>query len=283
MPLFINIIFATFRGFLDKKIVSKVDPYLAFFYVSVASGLAWLLFYIVRHETFPQIYPEMMLMGILYTVVIGSYLYAIRINLSQTVIFSSYYLLISMFLSAVFLGEWRLFDPSTSRGIKTIFGVMFAFVSMVLILHAHTRKEEKMELKWLFFISINIVLNGIGSFWGKTFIDRHGPLETAFSQSVAGVPMLFLINFLKNKDFKIPKYYHLLCIINGVVIAFAVIFYYLALKNGPLSIVLPLQTVILNIVLVLIGLFVYKETHLFDKGKILGLILGGVGVILLMV
>lgn len=36
IPLFFNIIFATIRGFLDKKLVERIDPLVAFFY-----GVFW--------------------------------------------------------------------------------------------------------------------------------------------------------------------------------------------------------------------------------------------------
>lgn len=281
IPLFINIIFATIRGYLDKKISDRVDPFLAFFYLAFVGAVGYFLLYIIKYNSFPPIYPEMVLLGVLYSFVISLYMSAIRINLTQSSIFASYYLVIPMLLSAIFLGEWRLFNPVTFTGQKTLFGISLALISMLLLLHAHNKKEERLEKKWLIFIVLQILLNGLASFWGKTFINNHGPLETMTSQVMGGVPVMFMINIFRGQKFKLATNNFLWIIIDGTVIVFSVVFYYLAVRSGPLSIVLPVQSLILTATVVLIGLFVYKEAHDFDRNKLIGLILGGLGIMLL--
>lgn len=283
MPLFFNVLFGTVRSFIDKKLVTKVDPFVAFFYTSFWCGIFFFVSYLFRHHSIPLIYPEMILMGALYSFIIGSYLSAIKINLSQTAIFTSYYLVIPLALAALFLDEWRLFDPMVWSGQKTLLGVFLAFVSMGLFLSTKSQREEKMEKKWLILILFNIIFNGIGTYWGKIFITDHGALETLISQSLGGIPVLFVFNKLRRKSMKISKPYHLLAFIDGLVIVVAVTFYYLAIKNGPLTVVLPLQTLIGTIAIALVGLFIFKEKAQMTKKKIWGLVLGFVGTVLLVI
>jgi uncharacterized membrane protein len=283
IPLFFNIVFGTIRSFIDKRLVNKIDPFVAFFYATFWSNIFFFSFYLLRHHSIPIVYPEMLILGALYSFIVGSYMAAIKINLSQTVIFNSYYLVIPLGLAAIFLGEWQLFDPTIFSGQKTLLGIFLAFVSMGLFLSTKSRKEEKIEKKWLMLILFNIIFNGFATYWGKIFITDHGPLETLISQSLGGIPVLFIFNKLRRKSMEISGQNHLLSFIDGFVIFLAVTFYYLAIKNGPLTVVLPIQTLVGTIAIALVGLFLFKEKAQITNKKIWGLILGFIGVVLLII
>ncbi|MBI3379978.1 EamA family transporter [Candidatus Gottesmanbacteria bacterium] len=280
--LILSIVFAVIRGFLEKKLVAKVPPFLTFFYVVFWSTIIFLIFYFIRHFSLPVVYPEMMLLGILFAFGYGSFLEAMKINLSQSVIAASFYLLIPLVLSVFYLSEWKLFDPMTLVGQKNIIGILLTFVSMYMFVK-QDKKKGIINNKWLFFMIVDVILVGIGTFWGKTFIDSHGPLETLISQSLGGLPVLFIINVLKKENFKIGNFNQILAVIDGLVIVGTVTFFYVALKNGPLSVVLPIQTLVITIAITLVGLFAFKEAQNMTRRKIAGMVLGILGVVLLMI
>lgn len=286
IPLFFNIICATIRGFLDKKLVEKVDPFLTYFYVVLWGTIFFELFYFLRHQSFPAIYPEMMLLGVLFSFSYGSYLMAVKINLSLSAVFASFYFLIPLFLAVIYLNEWQIFNPATASGQKIIAGVLLTFISMWLIFSDSVGKDSsknKINKKWLVFSLVNIILAGIGTFWGKTFITNHGPLETLISQSYGGVPALFMINIIRRKKFQIERSGLTLSILNGLAAALSAVFFYIAFKNGPVTVILPVQTLALTVTVVLVGLVVFKESQNMTRRKIAGMVTGIMGVMLLMI
>jgi uncharacterized membrane protein len=283
LPLFLNIVFGTIRSYLDKKLVERLDPLVVYVCTVFWMTGFLLLYYLAIYHRAPAVYPEMMVLGILYAVAIGSYLKAIKINLSQSVVFSSYYLVIPMVLSAIFLGEWSYFNPNSFSGQKTIVGLILAFVSMFLILRSHTKKEAKMELTWVYLIIINIVLNGIGTYWGKTFVNTHGPFDTIFSQCLGALPVVILINYFGKKKYHLTPTNHILVALDGLIITLAVAFYYLAIQRGPLTLILPIQTLLGSIAIVTVGLVLFQEGQHLGKEKIAGLVIGIIGIMLLVI
>lgn len=283
IALVFNIIFATIRGFLDKKLVQKIDPFVLYFYVVFWGGIFFALFYFIRHSDLPIIYPPMIFLGVLYSFAVVAYLHAIKISLSQSVVFSPYSVLVSMLLSSLFLGEWQLFNLSTFLGQKTLSGVILAFLGLRLILVSHLKKEERLERRWFYFVTISTLLMGIGNFISKAFLITHGPLETLVSQTIGGVPTLLLLSLTTRRKLSLSFADHLLVMVNGSVMFFAVTFFYVALKAGPLTLILPIQTLILTVSLALVGLIIYQETHMLTKEKLIGLVVGIIGAGLLVI
>lgn len=283
IALFLNIIFGTVRAFTDKKLVEKLNPFLAFFYGVLYEGAFLILYCLWQLHTLPAIYPEMMLLGALYGIGIGVYYEAIKINLAQSTIFSSYYLLISILLAAVLLGEWQLINPATGAGMRTLMGLTIAFISMWLIVHEASKREEKIEKRWVVFIVINILVNGVGAFWVKMFLANHNSFESLFSQIIGGFAMLFIINLLKKNRFRISFENHKLAALDGLMMVLAVTFYFMMIQKGPLTLVLPIQTLAITIAIVIGGLFLFKEVHNLNRQKITGMALGFIGVLLLMI
>lgn len=277
----LNIIFGTIRVFLDKKLIEKVNPLILLFYTAFWSGVFYLLFFLLRHESLPLIYPGMMVLGGVYAVAVIGYLWAIRVSLSQTMVFAPYSFIITLILAACFLGEWKFFDPSTSSGLKTIAGIFLAIISLWLIVGSGTKREKRVESRWIYAIVLYIILIGIGNYFGKAFLLTHGPLETLISQQIGAVPFIFLFNIFQKVKFSISLKNHLLLLTDGLVMAFAITFFYLSLALGPVSLVLPIQTLLLTMTTVLLGFYVFKEAGKFSKEKLLGMGLGIVGVILL--
>ncbi len=283
LPLFLSIVFATLRGFLDKKLVDRSDP---FFVLLVTEGWISIFFftvYFLINRSLPPILPEMIILGGLFMFIVGFYLEAIKISLSKTIILSSYYLLITMILSFIFLGEWRIFYINSLNGWKNIGGAILALLSMYFLLKSHTKKEEKMERKFLFFISLNILLNGIGTFWGKSYLQTHGELDVILSQTVGALFVIIPINLFKRNSFNKDANFHFLALLDGIVIFLVIWTFTIALKRGPAVLVLPIQTVLTTIFIALIGLFVFNEVKSITYEKKIGLVLGLVGVLALII
>lgn len=279
LPLFLNIIFGTIRGYLDKTLVNRNDPFFVLLVTEIWITFFFLIVDLFIHQSLPPIYPNMILAGALFIFVVAFYLEAIKISLSKTVILSSFYLLITMGLSVIYLHEWKIFDMNTFIGWKNIGGVAFALASMYFLLSSHTKKEEKIERKFFLFISLNILLNGIGTFWIKSFLETQGELEVIFSQIIGGLLILIPINLIRRKSFSKSWNFHLLALLDGFTIFLVIWTFTIALKRGPTVLVLPVQTVLLTIFIAMIGLFVFHEVRSFTLEKKLGLVLGIIGVL----
>jgi len=242
-----------------------------------------LVIYFVTTGFFFPILPEQLVLGVVYVFGIWAYLIALQLSLSQTVVFCSYSILIPMILSAAFLGEWQLFNPGTLGGLKNIFGIILALLSMYLMIKSRSKREEKLEKKWFFLIIINIFSVGIANYLSKIYLASYGPVEAVISQSISGIPLIFIISLITRKSLKLTKKTHVLAATDGVVVGLSVIFFYAMLKAGAASVVLPIGMSALTIVSVLVGLFIFKETHLFTKEKLVGLFIGILGIVLLIV
>lgn len=277
------VFFGVLRGYFDKKLVTKVDPVVAFFYSAVWSLAAYLVIYFLVTGFFFPILPEQLILGVVYVFGIWAYLIALQLSLSQTVVFCSYSILIPMVLSAVFLGEWQLFNPGSLAGLKNIFGIILALLSMYLIIKSHSKKEEKLEKKWFFLIIVNIFSVGIANYLSKIYLADYGPVEALISQSISGIPLILIISLITGKSLKLTKRKHALAATDGVVVGLSVIFFYAMLKAGAASVVLPIGMSALTIVSVLVGLFIFKETQLFTKEKLVGLFIGILGIMLLII
>lgn len=279
--LFFSLVFGSVRTIIDKELADRLDPLLLFFHLNLWGTVFFILFYFFRYQSFPPIYLEMAFLGILFIIIMICYYAAIRINLSQTVVFSAYYLIVAMALSVVFLGEWQLFNPAIFSGQKAILGTFLAIISLFLILKSHSQKEAKMGKTWFFLILTDIILMGIATFWGKAFLFSHGPLESLISQSIGAFPVLFLLILMQKKSFSLSFKNNSLVLLDGLLMVFSAAFFYYALKRGPIIIILPIQTIILTAISALIGLIIFKEVHLLEKSKLIGFCLGALGVILL--
>ena len=186
-------------------------------------------------------------------------------------------------MAAIFLSEWKLFDPQIWTGQKTITGVILALFSLWMILSGGPKKEEKMERMWVILITVNIILNGIGTFWGKAFLETHGPLESLISQALGGFLTLYIMNIVRRMKFSVSHPTQILAVFDGLFMMLSVTFYYAAIKNGPLIVVLPTQTIAVTITVALVGLFLFKEAQMMTKKKFIGMIVGIIGVVLLMI
>ncbi len=282
--LFFNIIFGTLRGALAKKLVNRIDPFVMVFHMVYLSLPLYSLYYYFEKQSEFILFSEMMVLGILFFLGYVAFLYAVKISLSKSVVYSSYFLIITLCLTSIFLGEWRLFNPKTAYGSKNILGIIIAALSLYVMFYSDRGREKLKDFRWLGLMGFNIITNGIGSFWVKIFLISHTPIQALFSQTVGILPASFLVNKIMKKNlFRINRNDYLLIMVNTLFDFSALIFYYIALKSGPAILVIPIQTIALTISITLAGLLFFQEMKQFSGIKFFGLILGILGVVLLVI
>jgi drug/metabolite transporter (DMT)-like permease len=279
--LVVNLIFATIREFLYKKISNSIDPYLVVLIINLFVGMWLILVYLLIYKSLPPFLPLVGMGGILYIFSFIYYLKAVAFSLSQSMLFSSYSIIITIILSAVFLGESKYVDITTPLGLKVVLGIILAFVSLWFLLHSGKKKEEKMELKWFWYILITIVCFGVGSFFSLSFLKSITPMEMVINQLYIETPIVVVLCVLFKKKMRIKKAYLKLLFVNSIFITIAMMAFYYALLFVPAAKFYPLQQVALIAITLVLGAVFFKETSIFSGKKLIGMILGFVGMILL--
>lgn len=239
MLLGINLVSGVIRESINKKIVTRIDPFVSLFYL-VILGFFWLYPYqLVAVGQLPKFDLIATLPGIFFVIAFVSYFSAMKISLLQTILFQSYSILITLTLSAIFLGEARYFDITTVTGLKVVGGIILAVVSLWFLLHVGRKKEEKLERKWFFYTLLVILFGGTGSFLSISNLKWLSPQEMIINQSYAmTVLLLVLIKALKKK-LSVDKKGSLLLFISSFVATVAVISFYEMLSSMAVAKILP--------------------------------------------
>lgn len=264
-----------------KKVVTRTDPQLFLFYAMCYFLVEILILYMLINHRFPVLYPQMFLLGVIFAISTTCLFAAIRISLSQTSLFGTYSIIVSMVLAALFLGESVIFDPMTIKGIRSIAGVLFAIISLWLLTRSNSHQKEKTNMSLFFLILTYIIFDGIGQFWNKTFLASHETMETLVSQMIGLIPFLFVILYLRRISLKITGNSHIWIAFDSIAEVGFAIFLLLSFKLGPISLILPIQKLATIIGGMLLGLIVFNEKHSYTKIKKIGLLVGITGIILL--
>lgn len=278
----INLVSSSIREFLNKKIVHAMHPLAGYIYM-LFFGQIWLyLLQIFWYKgSLFYFHPLLAITGILLVIGFLGYFYALQISLSQSILFQSYSILVTIVLSAVFLGEGRYFDIATSSGIKIISGIFLAFVSLWYLLHVKSKKEQKKEKKWFLYILITIVFIGTGSFLTIFSIRTASILDVLINQNNAALVFLFvLLPFFR---IKLPLKQNVLTytFLNSIFGTVAVLAFYGAVLVAPVAKIYPIQQISLVIITICTGLIFFRETHLFTRERFFGFVLGVVGIAVL--
>lgn len=281
MLLGINLISATIRETLTKKIANNVDPFVGLFYL-VMFGFIWLFLYqFLTVREFPQFDLVAGLAGAFFVVTFVAYLSALKISLSQSILFQSYGILITIILTAVFLGEGKYFDITTIAGLKVTGGIILAIVSLWLLLHVGRKKEEKLEKRWFFYILLVILFGGVGSFVSISTIQWLSAQEIIINQSYIMAISLFILIKVFKKNLRIGRQKTLLIFAAEFFACIAVVSFYEMLKYVAVSRILPVQQVSLVVLTMISAVVFYKESNIFSGKRLIGMVMGLVGIILL--
>lgn len=285
--LLLNIAATVLRGFIEKKLVATIAPLVLVLYVSFWVLVFLVSFQVLRYGGFGVVYPGMVGVGVIFAFALASYFSAIKISLSQTSVLAAFHVMVAMILSAIFLGEWQLFNPHSASGIKSLSGIGLSVMAMWLLLVGHARGKIPSDAAWGRAILSYILLNGIGAFLSKAFLTTHDVLPMLVWQSIGTVVALLVLNvWNRNRlsaSWRIALPQIGATFVNGVTFVVATWLFFSALQLGPLSIVMPIQIVSITILVALVGLVVFHEFAAFTKTKIIGTILGIAGIVLLVV
>ncbi|MBI2617802.1 hypothetical protein HYW55_06725 [Candidatus Gottesmanbacteria bacterium] len=280
----INLLCGVTRETLNKKITHLVDPKVGILYLFTFNGILFLILQILMHGFTLRWNFTLILAGVLFTVAYVSYYHAIRISLSQSILFSSYSLLVTIFLAALFLGESSYFDILTPRGIKVVLGIILACVAMWYLLHEGRKSELKLERRWFLYILLTIVGTGVGSFMSLYGLHTlsFGSLEVVLNQTVGSLPPLILwIVLTKKSSFRISQTGLRLIGINSIFNSGSILAFFELAKYIPSTKLYPIQTVLLIILTMISGIIFFHEENTFKGTRALGMGLGLIGILLL--
>ncbi|OGG17834.1 hypothetical protein A3D78_03585 [Candidatus Gottesmanbacteria bacterium RIFCSPHIGHO2_02_FULL_39_14] len=279
--LLINLGAGAVREFYYKKIADRVDPLVTNFYFSLFMGLMLLFAHFVKYGFWPEINFRFAATGLLFIIAFVSYLSAVKFSLTQSILFQSYSILVTIILTALFLGEGKYLDISKTIGQKAVGGGLLALVSIWFLLHPDKRREEKLEKKWFFYILMTILFFGIGAFLTLFFIQESNSLTVLTNQTLLMSPVLFLINILTRRKVILDSHLTKMILFATIAATIAVVFFYQALEYVPATNLLPLQQVSLVIITMFTGIIFFKEVRFFSGKRLLGMILGLMGILLL--
>ncbi len=278
----INLVFSTLRETLNKKIADKTDPVVSVFYIFYLNTLLFLILHIFLAGFVFHFNIFTILSGVIFTVSWLTYYKAIKISLSQSILFSSYSIVIVVLLSAIFLGESHYFDITKLAGMQVISGIGLAMIALWYLLHQQKKKEQLLEWRWFVYILITIISMGIGSFISLYSLKILTTTDVLINQAVGSVPAISLLALIGKRPklhIGFSKLFILFC--NSVATVIAVYAFFEAAKLAPATILYPVQTVLLIITTMFAGFFIYKEGNMFHGKRLWGLLLGLLGILLL--
>lgn len=279
--LVINLLSASIREFLYKKLSDKITPLAMLFYVLIFSGVGLYFLQFVFYRQLPKFDITLSLTGIIIIVAFYSYFSAIKISLSQSILYQSYSILVTIVLAAIFLGEAKYFDLTTGTGMKVVAGIILAFISLWYMLQAKNKNEEKKEKKWFVYILITIFAMGVGSFATISYLHKFTSLEVLINQTNVMVVVVYLLMRWQKEKILIGRKLTQLTLVTAVFSLISVVMFYQALKIVPVAKFYPLQQVSLVIMTIFIGVVFYKEKSILTGKHLLGMILGLGGILLL--
>jgi hypothetical protein len=279
--LLINLISATVRETLNKKIADKLSPFVGLFYISLFAEVFFLLYQGIVVKAPIKLHLEAMSTGIIIVIAFAAYFKALRISLSQSILFQSYSILVTIILSAIFAGELSYFNPMTSSGQKIIGGIVLAFISLNILLHGKSKKDEKLEKRWFMYIIVTILFLGVGSFVSIYLSRLLSPSEVFINQEIVMIPSYLILSLLNKDKLAIDSSLFGVTLVNAFISSIAVIAFYLGILQTKVAIFFPIQQLSLVVLTMISGALFFKETQLFSGKKLFGMVVGFLGMILL--
>ena len=128
---------------------------------------------------------------------------------------------------------------------------------------------------------MTILFFGIGAFLTLFFIQESNSLTVLTNQTLLMSPVLFLINILTRRKVILDSHLTKMILFATIAATIAVVFFYQALEYVPATNLLPLQQVSLVIITMFTGIIFFKEVRFFSGKRLLGMILGLMGILLL--
>lgn len=281
MLLGINLIFGSLREVFNKKVADKLDPYVGLFYITLFINFWFYIYQIIIIGSLPQFNLLQAASGIVIAAAAFSYFSALKISLSQSILFQSYSIIVTIMLAAIFLGEGSYFDIGTVTGIKVISGIILAITALWFLLHVGSKKEVRLERKWFVYIIFTILFFGVGSFFSVSLTRTNVPVEVLINQENVMVVIFFVLSLWQKKKILIGKKLVFLTFINSIFATVAIISFFEALRIVAVARFFPIQQLSLVVLTMLSAVVFYKESNIFSGKRLIGMAMGLVGIILL--
>lgn len=208
---------------------------------------------------------------------------AFEISLSKTVLFIPLLEIVAIVWALIFLSEGRLWSS------QLIIGACLCFLAMYIFRSQQSSKSESIKetarLKWLIAVLLMVFIFGTTAFLTKYFsktTTREDFLLSFYIGSFIGASILFLIEnnhpiqVLEAAKSKVILILPLSLFIMGSTLTL----YWVYQLGGPISLVNPVRGVVITIIPLLAGWFIFKERIPSTKRDIFGFVVAIIGIIL---
>ncbi len=265
--------------FCNKKLLHQESASTVITYLYVISaflaGLAALFYRTLDWHS------SIFVIGIVNALGAWVFLRALNQGLTKTILFFPLTKVVTLTASAIFLSEWKFFDPRTVAGFLTLTGTL-ATLSAILFFGKKST-NQKSSNSWLINVTGFIVVLGLVDFLTQYFASTGVPLpEFLFSWYLGALVGSILPRFLEKNNW--PRFYlrqSFLYLGLSVGALGSLAGMYWALKIAPAALVFPIHAFVYSAGTVLMGLFLFKERDQFGKKEWIGIALGTIGTILI--
>lgn len=201
---------------------------------------------------------------------------AIKVTLSQTMLFWPLTGFIGVFLAALFLGEWNFFNLKNLSGVLTWLGAL-GLLGSVYFFRGSGRENKQIKKIWLWCVIGQCILGGVICFLMKYFaLQAVAKTDFIFSWYLGAFVGSFIPLILK-RDFKIrlpqkglwPSY-----LLLSIATLVSVLTSYWSLELAPATFVLPISQFLNVLGAVLVGLFIFHERKSFSSKDWVGTVIG---------
>lgn len=244
----------------------------------ICAGSVWIFASLTKTVQFEQ---SFLLIGVVgFVNAFGAYCQwrAYAFSLSKTALFLPLSAVFTVWLATLFLGETAIYN------FLVIIGVIFLFSAAFLLSKKEKEEGESAGIKWLLFVMGMVLIVGGVSFMMKLFsftVSHTTFLSYWYGGAFLGsLPMLWLERKDKRKLFQKGSWRVPLASA-GILGALAT--FYWAFQLAPAGMVLPVRAFGMAFLPILIGWFIFKEKKGLTKGKIIGFVLGMIGVVFIVI
>lgn len=275
--------------YLQKYLSDRVDPHrITLWMFGVSLGVA-ICFQLIRRGgiDFPSAGIPIALTAAVNGVAAWLFIKAVQINMTKSTLLLPISTLLSVFLIAVFLGEWRLLDPRSASGVLLLLGGICAGATVWLFQGKPTRQSalnnDAQNKKWLFAILGAVLLWGLVNMLLKFFASTELPADIFLVPWYGGALISQIILWAvikapiqtKKSEPKIALLTFGLLTIGSLALS------YYALAQNPGILMLSAEEMVKLGGGVVIGLFVFNESKALKKREWLGLLFGAASLIAL--
>ena len=192
------------------------------------------------------------------------------ISLAGTVL--AIYPIYTVLLSTIFLRE--------QVNIVQIFGILLIVAGLLMVLKVNIKKMK--VSRWLFWALLVSVAMGVGAFINKLSIVRFGLPSYVLVAALSNIPCLLITRVFDHDPIKLNINRKILFVVlsGNILMPLGVLFLYIALSNGPASLVSPIVSIYPAITVILAYCYLKER---IERTKIYGIAAIILGVLLLAV